>query len=288
MRMCLVCAHSFESGWTCPRCSFAPSERGDGVLVFEDERRDGFEGEFFEELAALEAGNFWFRSRNRLIAWALATYGRADPTVFEVGCGNGFVLAGLREANSGLRAAGGELFAEGLDIARRRLPGIPLYQLDIRRLPFDSEFDVVGAFDVLEHVAEDDLALHEVFRATKPGGILLLTVPQHAWLWSAADEHAHHQRRYAKGALLSQLRAAGFEIVHSTAFIALLLPLLLLARMRRRKVDDSYDPLVELRLDGFVNNALELVTSLELAFTKRRLSWPLGGSLLVVARRPAQ
>ncbi len=230
--------------------------------------------------------NFWFRSRNRLIAWALATYGRPDPSVLEVGCGTGFVLAGLRQAIPGLRAAGGELFAEGLDIARGRLAGVPLYQLDVRRLPFDSEFDVLGAFDVLEHVAEDDLALHELFRAAKPGGILLLTVPQHAWLWSAADEYAHHERRYSKAPLLSQLRAAGFEIVHSTSFIALLLPLLLLARLRRRTVDDSYDSLAELRLGGFINNAFELVTSLELALTKRRRSWPLGGSLLVVARRP--
>jgi SAM-dependent methyltransferase len=256
------------------------------VLVFEDERRDGFAAEYFEELACVEAHSFWFRSRNRLIAWALTTFGPSNPHVFEVGCGNGFVLDGLRQAIPGLRAAGGELFAEGLDIARARLPDVPLYQLDIRRLPFDSEFDVVGAFDVLEHVAEDELALHELFRAAKPGGILLLTVPQHSWLWSAADEYAHHERRYAKAALLSQLRAAGFEIVHSTSFIALLLPLLLFARLRRRTVDESDDPLAELRLGGFINNALELVTSLELALTTRHWSWPLGGSLLVVARRP--
>jgi SAM-dependent methyltransferase len=286
--MCLACMHRFESGWTCPRCLFAPSERDDGVLIFEDERRDGFAGEFFEQLAAVEPHSFWFRSRNRLISWAVATYGRPDSSVLEVGCGTGFVLAGLRQANPGLRAAGGELFAEGLDIARRRLSGVPLYQLDIRRMPFDSEFDVVGAFDVLEHVAEDDPALQELFRTAKPGGIVLLTVPQHAWLWSAADEYAHHQRRYTKAALLSQLRATGFEIVHSTSFIALLLPLLLLARLRRRTVDESYDPFAELRVRGFVNNALELVTSLELALTTRRWSWPLGGSLLVVARRPVQ
>ena len=69
-----------------------------------------------------------------------------------------------------------------------RVPDVQLYQLDGRRLPFEEEFDVVGAFDVLEHVDDDGLVLAQMHQATKPGGGIIVSVPQHPWLWSAVDE----------------------------------------------------------------------------------------------------
>ena len=73
--------------------------------------------------------------------------------------------------------------------------------MDARRIPFEREFDVVGAFDVLEHIVEDEDVLGQMFKATRPGGGLLVTVPQHPFLWSASDEHAMHQRRYSRAEL---------------------------------------------------------------------------------------
>jgi len=136
-----------------------------------------FTQETFERLAEHEATSFWFRARNDLIAWAVRRYYPDAHSFLEVGCGTGYVLAGLRQRSPGLRLAGGDPFAAGLEIARRRLPDVDLFQLDGRRLPWEDEFDVVGAFDMLEHVEEDQQVLAELIRVVKPGGGALISVP---------------------------------------------------------------------------------------------------------------
>ena len=82
-----------------------------------------------------------------------------------VSCLRGFAKI-FREC--ALRAA--KCFADGLAIAKARLPDVELYQMDARHIPFEREFDVVGAFDVLEHIIEDENALAQMFNAARPGG----------------------------------------------------------------------------------------------------------------------
>jgi SAM-dependent methyltransferase len=257
-----------------------------GTLVFVDDAggSGGFEPEYFDELAQFEASHFWFRSRNRLISWALRRFFPEATSFFEAGCGNGIVLQSLQASGAVSSLAGAELFGEGLAVARGRLPGVPLYRADICRLPFEDEFDVVGAFDVLEHVPDDALALSELARVVVSGGGLLITVPQHPWLWSAADEYARHERRYDRRTLCERIDRAGFEIVHASSFVVLLLPALIASRVRRRRTAEDIDPLAELRVSPAVNATLEHVLDMELALTRRGVRWPAGGSLLVVAR----
>ena len=131
---------------------------------------------------------FGFRARNELIQWALGKYFPDAKSFFEVGCGTGFVLEGIRERFPGTRLVGSEIFLDGLAFAKARLPGVEFYQMDARSIPFEGEFDVVGAFDVLEHLVEDNRALAQMFNAARPGGGLLVTVPQQRYLWSASDE----------------------------------------------------------------------------------------------------
>lgn len=288
MKVCLNCEARFAgASWTCPVCGAVPSNLHDGILGFTSPAEgESFEAAFFDELAAVEEGSFWFRSRNRLVVWALDRFFPHATALLEVGCGNGFVLQGLRAARPDLTLTGAELFAEGLMIARSRLPGIALLQFDARQMPFDAEFDVIGAFDVLEHIDEDDEVLRQLRQAVQPGGGILLTVPQHPWLWSSADDYAHHKRRYTRDVLVRKVADAGFEVVHVTSFIVALLPLLVASRLRRRRLDASFDPTAELQLGCVADRALECITSAELMLTKRGLRWPVGGSLVLVGRRP--
>jgi SAM-dependent methyltransferase len=205
--------------------------------------------------------------------------------MLEVGCGTGFVLAGVRDAFPEIRLVGGELFQAGLAVAARRVPDAELLELDARDLPFDGEFDVVGAFDVLEHIDDDSRALREMHSALRPGGGLLVTVPQHPRLWSAVDEYSQHVRRYTRVELLDKVRGVGFEVVRWTSFVSLLLPILAVSRLRFRGVK-TFDPLSEYRSPPFVDSALGWVLAAERALIKRGLPLPAGGSLLVVARRP--
>jgi len=247
----------------------------------------GFRPEYFEQLAALEAGNFWFRARNRLIVWAMARYFPQAESMFEVGCGTGFVLAGLARANPALRLIGSELFAEGLAFAAGRVPQATLVRMDARRIALAESVDVIGAFDVIEHIVEDERVLAEMFAALRPGGGVLITVPQHMSLWSPQDDHAHHVRRYSAAELRRKLQAAGFVLVRTTSFVSLLLPLMWASRWQKRRAA-VVDPLDELKIHPAVNAVLQKVLEFELALIRMGVNWPAGGSLLAVATKPGR
>ena len=249
------------------------------------EENDGFNVSYFDKLAPLEANNFWFRSRNQLIIWALSRYFPDVTNFLEIGCGTGFVLSGVKQAFPELSLSGSEIFSNGLTYAANRVGQCKLFQMDARHIPFEDEFDVIGGFDVLEHIAEDELVLSEMYRAVRSGGGIILTVPQHDFLWSQADEHACHVRRYSKSDLKDKLRNAGFDWVKATSFVSLLLPLMMVSRFRQRAGNTDYDPLVELKIGGWINQIFEKTLGLERTLIRMGLSFPAGGSLLIVARK---
>lgn len=184
-----------------------------------------------------------------------------------------------------MRLGGGEPSLAGLDVVRQRVPGAQLLQLDAAHLPFEAEWDVVGAFDVLEHLDDDSAALTELTRAVIPEGLVVLTVPQHPWLWSADDEYGRHRRRYRRHELVSRVQRAGLDVVRVTSWVSSLLPLMALSRLRRTRTE--FDPTHELRQGKLARVVLEGVLHGEQALIERGVSFPAGGSLVVVARRPA-
>lgn len=288
MKVCLDCGDQFDAqDWRCPQCGQSPALR-QGYLTFAPalaESNDGFRAHYFDELARLEASNFWFRSRNSLIIWALRRYFPQATSFLEIGCGTGFVLSGLKHAFPELQVYGSDIFTEGLGFAQQRAPNLSLFQMDARQIPFEAEFDVVGAFDVLEHIEEDVDVLHQMFGATKPGGGILLTVPQHRFLWSYVDEYSFHKRRYSQAEMLEKVKQAGFEILYRSSFVSLLLPVMLASRLRKRVASDRFDPTAELSINPVINTIFEQVLRIERLLIARGVSLPAGGSLLVIARR---
>jgi SAM-dependent methyltransferase len=292
MRICATCGSvDVDDAWACADCGARPATI-DGFTAFAPalaSQNEGFRAEYFAELAALESTNFWFRARNDLIIWAMRRYFPDVARLLEVGCGNGFVMSGLRSAFPAAELSGSEIFSAGLAFAAARVPSATFYQMDARQIPFRDHFDVVGAFDVIEHIAEDEAVLAEVARALRPGGGLLLSVPQHPALWSAQDEHAFHVRRYTASGLRRKIEAAGFEIVRTTSFVSLLLPMMFLSRRRMREpsAGTEIDAMGDLRQPRIVNIALEAVMTAERSLIRAGVSFPAGGSLLVVARKRA-
>lgn len=286
MKLCGDCGEDFDSiDWRCPSCLHEPP-RVDGYLTFAPElaaTSEGFEAEFFPRLFELEANSFWFRSRNRLLTWALQKYFPQAQNFFEIGCGTGYVLSGIQNAVPHLKLLGSEIYSAALPLAAARLPGVELFQMDARRIPFKEEFDVVGAFDVIEHVNEDEEILAQMFQATRRGGGVMLTLPHHPFLWSQADDAAHHVRRYTTRELIEKVSRAGFEITRTTSFVSLLLPPMLLSRWRQRH---QYDPMSEFEISRGLNSAFEKTLDVERAMIRAGISLPFGGSLLLVARRP--
>ncbi len=257
----------------------------------------------YDRLCRLEAGHFWFQARNRIIVRVFGRYlahqdlahqglahqdlaHQARPRVLEVGCGTGFVLQRLA-AEGRYELTGLEEHLAGLRYARARLPSVAFVQADARDLPYEAAFDAVGAFDVIEHVGEDGAVLASIHRALKPGGIVVLTVPQHKWLWSATDEQAMHKRRYTRQDLSAKLVAAGFEILRCTSFVTALLPVMYLSRLakRRRAVTSAETDLYELEISPAANAVCSAAMRIDEALIGVGLSLPAGGSLLAVARK---
>ncbi len=286
MNRCVSCKTAQDS-FPCSACGFDPPLI-DGYRAFAPELAyagGGYDVALFAELAPLEASNFWFTSRNKLIEWSLRRYKPELTSFLEIGCGTGFVMAGVAAQHPDVRMLGSEIFVDGLPFASERVPNAELMQMDARHLPFDQEIDVVGAFDVLEHIEEDEAVLSEIHRTLAPGGVLLITVPQHSWLWSPADDHAFHVRRYTARELRTKLDAAGFETLRSTSFVSLLLPFMMLSRLWEKVSKTPYDPQDELRMPRFLNAIFSGVMRVERAIVRWGVNLPLGGSRLVVARK---
>jgi SAM-dependent methyltransferase len=288
LRVCLACgaAHQAEN-WRCPACGHEPPLLA-GVPAFAPElarAEAGYDPAHFAELARREARNFWFRARNRLIVWALARYFPGARRVLEAGCGTGYVLSGLAQAFPAAELTGSEVAAEGLAHAAQRVPAARLIQMDARRIPFRAEFDVAGAFDVLEHIEDDRAVLRALHESLAPGGGLILTVPQHPFLWSEFDARARHVRRYRAAELNAKVAEAGFEVVRMTSFVSLLLPLMMASRLAARAPAADYDPLAELKIAPWLNWTLERILDFERLLIRAGLSFPAGGSLLLIARR---
>jgi len=288
MKLCTECGEPVDDhGLQCPFC-FHQTKRLDGRWAFAPElaeHNEGFEAEYFPRLAQLEARNFWFRSRNRLVIWALLRYFPEAQSFMEIGCGTGFVLSGIQKCLPKVDLWGSEIFSAGLSFAAQRLPGVELFQMDARRIPFRDEFDVVGAFDVLEHIKEDAEVLTQMYQATKKGGGIVITVPHHPFLWSASDDFARHARRYKTRELSNKVRKAGFEILRITSFVSFLLPLLVVSRFKQRLSKQEFEPSSEFNINSALNIALEKILDVERTLIRAGLSFPAGGSLLLVGRR---
>jgi SAM-dependent methyltransferase len=276
-----------DGEWRCGRCGVTPVHY-EGFRAFAPNlarSSEGFDESFFQELAQIEAGHFWFRARNELIAWALRTYASRVERVLELGCGTGFVLSRLHEDYPSASLVGSDIFVRGLPFANARVPSATLYQLDARHIPFRNEFDVIGAFDVLEHIEEDGDVMRQVASALRPGGVFLATVPQHRALWSRQDVHAHHVRRYSRARVRRLLAGVDMQLVRATSFVSLLLPAMLASRMMLSSRSDSIEGVEALEVREPLNTAFELVSGLERWLIRNGASFPAGGSLLVVARK---
>ena len=294
-RQCLACRAvqpviSGEPVWPlgrqCPACGHVIAQT-QGIATFAPELADtisGFDPKAFDELAELETEHFWFVARNQLIV-GLATKFFPDARRFlEIGCGTGFVLRAIAESRRWERLVGSELHPTGLAHARQRLPSEGEFvQMDARDVPAVGVFDLTGAFDVIEHIADDEAVLRGLRAATQAGGGCIITVPQHPWLWSRADEVAHHVRRYRRGELEGKLRRNGFEVLFSSSFTALLLPFMAASRLARNKKGGDVDA-YELRLNPVVNRVLLETLRAEVRMTLSGVQWPAGGSRVVVGR----
>jgi SAM-dependent methyltransferase len=135
-------------------------------------------------------------------------------SVLEIGCGQGGLgmLLARRFSYTGL-----DLDEQALTVARRRFTAAELDTGGLRRggleLVAGRSFDLVCAFEVLEHFENDAGTLAEWRAHVRPGGWLLVSVPAGPDRFAAADRRAGHFRRYDRVSIAAALEAAGFRNV---------------------------------------------------------------------------
>jgi len=295
-RLCLACGarDSIRSsepvwplGWHCPACGSCVAET-EGIPIFAPKLADtvsGFDPVSFAALAKIEASHFWFVARNELIVGLANRFFPNARRYLEVGCGNGAVLRALANSRRWERLAASDLHPTGLKNARARLPPeVELVQMDACAIPAVNVFDLTGAFDIVEHVADEEAVLRALHQATVKGGGTIIAVPQHPFLWSRADEIGLHQRRYRLGEMEAKLRRNGFDILFSTSFTAVLLPLLAFSRLKARSASDNINVERETSPGPTTNAMLTAILRAEIRLTLAGCRWPIGGSRVVVAR----
>lgn len=240
----------------------------------------------FASEAIHEASHWWFVGRRRLFAREIAEANLpAQAAILDVGTSTGTNLRMLREI--------GFDNVSGLDFSREAIAYCEskgftgVREGDICAMPFaDESFDLVLATDIIEHVDADDVALSEIARVLKPGGMVLVTVPAFKALWGLQDRVAQHKRRYRQEQLLERIAKAGLTTESSYYFNYLLFLPILLAR---RTIDLLG---IKARSEADFNSRssnwlFEKIFTFDV-FSARRLKPRFGVSILAFARKPAE
>lgn len=235
----------------------------------------------------VEQAHWWYTGRRKILAGFVEEICRnvtdRRPRILDVGCGTGANLLMLSEYGE----------AEGVDIAEDALAFCRERGLDKVRLgageelPYeDGTFDLVTAFDVVEHMDDDLAGLREMRRVLRPGGRVLLFVPTFMFLWGLQDDVSNHRRRYRLPELRRVLEQAGFEIERTTyANITFFFPILVMRQLMRVTgiKTDSENNINVTALNGVLGSVLGAES-----WFLRFMNLPFGVSGLCVARAADQ
>ncbi|MCW2793750.1 MAG: class SAM-dependent methyltransferase [Nocardioides sp.] len=220
---------------------------------------------------------WWFRARTELLGAALGDFVGSPRRLLDVGSADGPSVSWLR----------GDHQRVAIDLDPRGLtPGRDVCASALA-LPFASEtFDVVGAFDVIEHCEPEARAVAELARVLVPGGRLLASVPAYTWAWTDHDVRAGHQRRYTRRRLVAAVEAAGLTVRRSTYGFAGVFPFFAAERLVRR-VRRGGAP-AEQRLPQVSPAMDRVLTGLSAVEARvlRRRDLPFGSSVFLVAEKP--
>jgi 2-polyprenyl-3-methyl-5-hydroxy-6-metoxy-1,4-benzoquinol methylase len=233
----------------------------------------------YDRMAAHDATHWWYRARRDILASVIRRKVALPRLahILEIGCGTGHNLAMLSRF--------GDVDAIEIDdhsrgIAAQRLGrDVGASQLPELDGVADQSYDMVAILDVLEHVEDERAALKAIARRLRPGGTILITVPQHPWMWSGHDVANHHFRRYTKATLRRAISDAGLKITMLESFNSLLFPLAaadrIVAKITGRKGSDDALPVAP------VNALFEKIFGLE-RYLVGRVPMPPGVSLVAL------
>lgn len=245
--------------------------------------------EYYKEYYDLERNHWWFVARERIISNYIRRLIQKEQlsdknlNILNIGCGPGRSSEYLSQFG---KVTSVEYDKFCCEFASQKT-GLEIINGSITELPFaETSFDLVCAFDVIEHVENDQLAVTEMKRVVKKNGVVFITVPAYMSLWSHHDVINHHFRRY-KLPEIKKLFLTGNDgkMIFSSYFNTFLFPpiyafrkLSNLFKTGEKRAGSGSD--FEAFKPGLLNNVLFAIMHLETKFINKNISFPFGVSIL--------
>ena len=243
-------------------------------------KEKGHSMDYGDHQAGITVEHFWVKAKNNLVDVLLKKIStNKDQIVLNIGAGTGNDAAILRKYG----------MVHVIDINQSALDLIPIQYVsekkccDACQLPYENNmFDIVAAFDVIEHIEDDQRAISEILRVLKPGGQLIFTVPAYQWLFSNHDRYMHHQRRYSKNNIAILLKK--FTPVTLGSWMFFLFPCAMLVRLfKKNKPSCSYNESVPNKYSNFF---MYLILKSENWLINKGIKFPWGLTIYGVYKKP--
>lgn len=228
--------------------------------------------------AGVTQQHFWFRAKNNLIEVLFDKITTDEKThVLDIGAGTGDDIITLNKFG----------LVHVVDINQSALDLIPNALVldkkccDTCNLSYENNiFDVVVAFDVLEHIENDHQAVSEIFRILKPGGFFIFTVPTYQWLFSTHDHYLSHVRRYNKANIKNLLKQ--FNPITLGSWLFFLFPLAAISRLLTKNTRKKSEPVP----NKFINSLMYTILKLETKLIKKGFRFPWGLTTYGIYQKP--
>jgi len=236
----------------------------------------------------MEDKSYWFKHRNNCITSIIRRYTPSGP-ILDVGGGNGFVAQGIQSEGFAVSLLEPGKFGANNARKNRRITEVINSTFEEANFPNES-LSAVGLFDVLEHIANDDAFIHNIWLSLKPGGYIYATVPAFNLLWSTSDNYAEHCRRYNKKMIKKLIDNSFLLKYFSYYFSFLFVPTLFLRTMPYCFGMKNNGSLLSSDKEfgvynGFLVRLLTYFLNLEHKFLKSGKTIPIGSSCLMVLEK---
>ena len=215
---------------------------------------------------------------------------KKSPVILEIGCSSGYMLKAIQKSFPKALILGVDCISGPLNELSKEFRGIPLLQFDLVRCPLpDMSVDTLVLLNVLEHIQHDSVALFQLNRILKPGGVLILEVPAGPSLYDVYDEYLLHYRRYGFTGLRNLVCGAGFSIIRASHLGFFLYPMFVLAKKRNQHFFNSESgnkrKVVEESINRTRSNLLfKFILNVEIRLG-RYVSYPFGIRCLMTCKK---
>lgn len=243
--------------------------------------------DLYEEMYRLEESYWWHVAKRRLVQSMVKQYlpSGSGRVALDVGCGTGKLLKEMKQWKRWQRVIGMDGADEALKYCLERGITDCIKANFESKLPLaDDSVDLITSLDVVEHVKKDQQLLREFSRVLKPGGLVIVTVPAHQWLWTYWDDILGHKRRYTTDEMKDRFIKAKLEIIKVSYFYSYLLPIALVFRYVKRVFPGLKGRSDFVRLPEVINKLLLWLSRIETEVVSKQ-QIPTGLSVVCVGRR---